>query len=68
MKANFTMMIQKEGLSVKNNKTARLQIRCTEEWYEYLKQKAKERGESVSDYVITCIALGQDSLHQEEMK
>ena len=56
---------------MKNNKNARLQIRCTEEWYEYLKQKAKERGESVSDYVSTCIELGQnaiDLIDEEEVR
>lgn len=47
---------------MKINKTARLQIRCTEEWYEYLKQKAQERGENVSTYVSNCIALGQNVL------
>lgn len=54
---------------MKINKTARLQIRCTEEWYQLLKQKADERGQSVSAYVAQCIALGQnvmEGVYREE--
>ena len=38
---------------------ARLQIRCKSDWYEKLKAKAEENGESLTNYVTTCIALGE---------
>lgn len=38
---------------------ARLGIRCNEDWLEKIKRKAAENGETLTQYVTTCIALGE---------
>ena len=47
---------------MKNNKDALLRIRCQSDWYDRVKEKAAERGETITRYVTTCIALGESVL------
>ena len=42
---------------MKNN--ARLGIRCGEDWLDKIKDKAAKNGETLTQYVTTCIALGE---------
>lgn len=54
---------------MKTVKTMRLQIRCTPDWYERIKERAQARGEPVTKYVTTCIAIGEcvlDGTFREE--
>ena len=37
----------------------RLGIRCPKDWLDAVKAKAAEKGETVTQYVTTCIALGE---------
>lgn len=37
----------------------RLGIRCPKDWLDALRAKAAEKGETVTQYVTTCIALGE---------
>ena len=50
---------------MKNN--ARLQIRCESEWYFRLCQEAQRSQMSLTEYVRTCIALGQEALHRKSV-
>ena len=47
---------------MKNKKDASMRIRCQSDWYDKLKEKAQERGETITGYVTTCIALGESVL------
>lgn len=38
---------------------ARLGIRCREDWLDKIKEKAAKNGETLTQYVTTCIALGE---------
>ena len=49
---------------MKNN--VRLQIRCEESWYVKLAAAAQREGLNVSEYVRTCIALGEDQLRKKK--
>ena len=54
---------------MKIKKTARLAFRCTPDWIEQVKQRAQERGEDLTEYITTCIALGEcvlDGTFREE--
>jgi len=42
---------------VKND--ARLGIRCSEDWLDKIKEKAANNGETLTQYITTCIALGE---------
>ena len=45
---------------------ARLQIRCEEGWYSRLYMAALRENMSVSEYVRTCIALGEKEMQKKE--
>lgn len=38
---------------------ARLGIRCSEDWLDKIKEKAANNGETLTQYITTCIALGE---------
>ena len=38
---------------------ARLGIRCSEDWLDNIKEKAANNGETLTQYITTCIALGE---------
>lgn len=38
---------------------ARLGIRCNEDWLDKIKEKAANNGETLTQYITTCIALGE---------
>ena len=46
---------------------ARLQIRCESDWYFRLCQEAQRSNLSLTEYVKTCIALGQEAYHRQKV-
>lgn len=44
----------------------RLGIRCPKDWLDAIKAKAAENGETVTQYVTTCIALGEQVREEVE--
>lgn len=37
-------------------------IRCEPEWYKRIREHAARNSQTVTDYVVTCIALGESVL------
>ena len=46
---------------------ARLQIRCESDWYFRLCQESQRSQMSLTEYVRTCIALGQEALYRQKV-
>lgn len=47
-------------------KNARLQIRCTSDWYFRLCQEAQRNNMTVTQYIQTCIELGEERLRKQK--